>query len=297
LSGASVETGRSLRSGIEQAATSRAPRPVFIVGCPRSGTSPFSRWLHACGLTTVADERKNERYPAGYFEHLPMLMFHRALERLPRGAEHRITTEPYLTEETLQHPYVAQSFELAFEPVLQEAVDFIKYPQLALSIDFLLDRFRSAHVVGLWRNPRDTFRSLVTKEFPLEMLAGAPLKAVLLWSVYAHHLCAAKRKHPERVTLVEIDGFIADPAAGPALLERIGRPRASAVPVREAIDPALWRRRTPLRWRAAHALVAALSRGLAGRLGSQRAALADQARWLSELREKTDFGRPTDGAG
>ena len=269
---------------------SAPPRPVFVVGCPRSGTSPFARWLHACGLTTVSDERRNERYPSGYFEYLPMLMFHRGLERLPRGADHRITTEPYLTTETLQHPFVARSFELAFEPVLRNEVDFIKYPQLALSLDFLLDRFPSSHVVGLWRNPRDTFRSLLTKEFPLEMIAGSPLKAVLLWSVYAHHLSAAKRKHPERVTLLEIDGFIADPAAGPALLERIGRSRSSAVAVQHAIDPSLWGRRTSLRWRVGHAAMATLCRALEGRLGTQRAALADQRRWLGELRRETDFG-------
>jgi hypothetical protein len=274
-------------------------QPVFVVGCPRSGTSPFARWLHASGLRTVSDERKNERYPSGYFEYLPMLMFHRALERLPRGADHRITTEPYLTKETLEHPFVAHGFELAFEPVLRGEIDFIKYPQLALSLDFLLERFPDSHVVGLWRNPRDTFRSLLTKEFPLEMIAGAPLKAVLLWSLYAHHLCAAKRRHPERVSLVEIDGFIADPAAGPALLERIGRSAGSAVPIQDAIDPSLWQRRTKLRWRLAHGAMAMTSRALEARLGPQRSALADQRRWLRELLGLTDFGgrRGTPDAG
>jgi hypothetical protein len=268
---------------------STPPRPVFVVGCPRSGTSPFARWLHACGLRTVSDPRSNTRYPAGYFEHLPMLMFHRSLERLPRGAEHRITTEPYLTKETLEHPFVARSFELAFEPVLRDAVDFVKFPQLALSVDFLLERFPDGHVVGLWRNPLDTFRSLVSKEFPVEMVAAAPLKAMLLWGVYAHHLTAAKRRHPERVTLVEIDAFVAGPAAGPALLERIGRPASAAVPVRDAIDPALWGKAVRLRWRIAYATLAALGRALRGPLGPQRAPLADHRRWLRELREATDF--------
>jgi hypothetical protein len=262
---------------------------VFVVGCPRSGTSPFARWLHACGLTTVSDDRTSERYPSGYFEHLPMLMFHRSLERLPRGAEHRITTEPYLTQQTLAHPFVARSFELAFEPVLRDGVDFVKFPQLALSIDFLLDRFPDSHVVGLWRNPLETFRSLVTKEFPVEMVAAAPLKAMLLWGVYAHHLCAAKRSHPGRVTLVEIDRFVADPAAGPALLERIGRPASAAVPVWDAIDPTLWGKPTRLRWRVGYAVMEGACRLLRGRLGPQRAALADHRHWLQALRGATDF--------
>ena len=225
---------------------SAPPRPVFVVGCPRSGTSPFARWLHSCGLTTVSDERTSERYPNSYFEHLPMLMFHQTLERLPRGAEHRITREPYLTKETLQHPFVARSFEIGFAPLLRDELDFIKYPQLALSLEFLLDRFPNSHVVGVWRNPRDSFRSLVTKEFPLEMIAAAPLKAVLLWNVYAHHLVAAKRSHPERVTLVEIDRFVTDPAAGPAILVRIGRPASAVVSIWDAIDPGLWGRQPSL---------------------------------------------------
>lgn len=267
-----------------------APRPVLVVGCPRSGTSPFARWLHACGLTTVADERRKPKYPSGYFEFLPMLMFHRALERLPRGADHRITTEPYLTQETLENPFVAHAFELAFEPLLRDEVDFLKYPQLALSLDFLLERFPAAHAVGLWRSPVSSFRSLVTKEFPVEMRPASSVKAVLLWSVYAHHLVAAKRRWPERVTLVEIDGFFADEAAGPALLARIGRPREAAVPIGEAIDRSLWGRRPSVGWRLYHALMATLCRAAASRLGPQRAPLADQRLWVRELRRLTDVG-------
>ena len=74
------------------------------------------------------------------------------------------------------------------------------------------------------------------------------------------------------------------------MLERIGWPASSAVPVRDAIDPTLWGRRTSLRWRMAHAAMATLCRALEGRLGPQRAALADQRRWLRELRRETDFG-------
>jgi hypothetical protein len=269
---------------------SEPARPVLVVGCPRSGTSPFARWLHACGLETVSDARRDPRSPSGYFEYLPMLMFHRALERLPRGADHRITTEPYLTAARLEHPFVARTFELGFEPLLDDQVDFLKYPQLALSLDFLLARFPDAHVVGLWRSPVSTFRSLVSKEFPIEMRPASAVKAVLLWSVYAHHLVAAKRACPERVTLVEVDGFFADEASGPALLERLGRPGSHAAPIAGTIDQGLWGRPSSLPWRAGHASVAALCRLFARRLGPQREPLADQRRWLAELRDLTDVG-------
>lgn len=95
---------------------------AFVVGCPRSGTSPFARWLHACGLTTLADERRNERHPSSSFEQLLMPMSHRVLERPPRGGDYRIATEPHLTNETLEHPVVVHTFELAFQPVLRNEV-------------------------------------------------------------------------------------------------------------------------------------------------------------------------------
>jgi hypothetical protein len=219
-----------------------------------------------------------------------MLMFHRALERLPRGSDHRITTEPYITADALDHPFVARTFELGFEPLLRNEVDFLKYPQLALSLEFLLVRFPTAHVIGLWRRPGDTFRSLVMKEFPLEMVVASGLKAVLLWNVYAYHLVQAKRRHPERVTLIEIDGFFGDPQAGARLFERIGRAPEMAVPVREAIDPALWGQRPSPSWRTYHAAMTFLCRALERRLGPQRRPLADQRRWLRELRDATDIG-------
>lgn len=268
------------------------PRPVFVVGCPRSGTSPFARWLHACGLSTVSDDRRNARYPSGYFEPLPLLLFHRALERLPRGADHRITREPYLSNALLDHPFLAKMFELAFEPVLQDRVEFLKYPQLALSLEFLLDQFPNASVVALWRNPLDTFRSLLTKEFPIEMIPASGLKAVLLWSVYAHHLLEARRRWPDRVTIVNVDGFFQDPASGPALMERMGRDRGDAVPIGEAIDLELWRNPTRFRWRAYHGAMSGLCRALGHRLGEERAYFADQRDWLLRLQRHTDLGAP-----
>src|SRR6056297_1723634 len=99
-------------------------RTVFVVGCPRSGTSPFAKWLHRSGLRSVEDRRRHERYPAGYFEHMPILMFHKALERLPRGADHAIRTEPFLESSLLDDPFIHTLFEAAFRPVLEGEVDF-----------------------------------------------------------------------------------------------------------------------------------------------------------------------------
>lgn len=257
---------------------------VFVAGCPRSGTSPFARWLHACGLNTVDDARRDTRYPSGYFEHLPLLMFHKALEKLPRGADHRITLEPFLQTPVLDDPFIKALYQQAFQPALAGKVDFLKFPQLALSVDFLFEQFPGSHLIGLWRSPAAAFRSLVVNEFPNEMLPSSGIKAVLLWNLYAYHLVAARRDYPDQVSVIDIDAFIATPGLGPKLLERIGRRADQARPVREAIDPDFWKPRVNAAWRAYHAAMAWTCRLLGPRLGAERAPLADQRRWLRELR-------------
>ena len=261
---------------------------VFVVGCPRSGTSPFARWLQACGLEGVKDERRVPRYPAGYFEHLPILMFHKSLECLPRGADRRITTEPMLTAHVLDDSFLAESFRLAFQPVLDRQLDFVKFPQLALSIDFLFERFPDIHVIGLWRDPAVSFRSLMTRELPKEMFPASGLKAIMLWNVYAYQLVNAKRARPDDVTLLDIDAFITQPGAGPAVAERIGHDASLAVPVAEAVDPALWRSGVPLGWRVYHHAMAWLCELAGLRSSESRKEVASQSRWLRELRNVTD---------
>jgi hypothetical protein len=265
------------------------PPFVFVVGCPRSGTSPFARWLHACGLSSVSDERRHERYPAGYFEHMPALIYLTGLERLPRATARAIKSAPYLTSELLEDPFLKETFELAFRPVLEREVEFLKLPQLALSIDFLFERFGDVHVVALWREPAPSFRSLVTREFTLEMRLSAGFRSVLLWSVYARHMINAKRARPDRVTLVNVDHFFDSPEAGAKLLERIGRDPAAAVPFAEAVDPKIWNRPLGPGWRLYHAAMSWACRALASRMGPEREPYADQGRWQRELRDQTDL--------
>jgi len=264
---------------------------VFVVGCPRSGTSPFSRWLEKSGLATVRDDRRHERYPAGYQEHMPILMFHKALERLPRGAEHAITTEPFLESAQLEDPFIRTVFEAAFAPVLRGEVDFIKFPQLALSIDFLIEQFPDAKVIGIWRDPLPTFRSLITKEFPAEMRPASGLKAIFFWNLYAHHLTRAKEAYPDAVRLVEIDAFLADPEVGRGLLAWLGRDPGKAAAISDAIDVSLWHRSIGIGWRAYHALMSWVARASAGRVRSDRRVLADQRAWRDRLARLTRASR------
>ena len=104
-------------------------KTLVVVGCPRSGTSLFAKMLVASGLKTVPDRRVKERYPAGFFEHMPILMFNKAMERL-KGGQHRITTEPFIESRDLEDDFVGSIFELAYKPLLTSQVDFIKSPDI-----------------------------------------------------------------------------------------------------------------------------------------------------------------------
>jgi len=262
---------------------------IIVVGCPRSGTSPFARWLDGCGFETASDPRRTARYPKGYFEHLPILMFHKALERLPRGADHAISMEPFLRTEQLEDPFVRTCFDAAFEPLLSGALDFIKFPQLALSIDFLFEQLPNVHVIGLWRDPVPTFRSLITREFPAEMRPSSTVKSTLLWNLYAHHLVRAADTHGDRFTLISIDRFLAEPSMGPAILGRAGRNPDLAIPCEEVVDLALWHRPVPLHWKVYHAFATRLSHLVARRFDDERRVLATQKDWVSRLERASTF--------
>ncbi len=178
--------------------------------------------LVASGLRTVVDERSAEKYPDGYFEHVPLLMFHKAMERYPRRsgnrADHAIVSEEFLKVEYLRDPIVRTMFETAFKPLLDGRVDFIKYPQLALSPEFLLETFPEVHVIALWRNPEANIRSLARKEFPWDMFPFRTVRSIMMWGMYAYHICRAKEFAPDRVTVLAIDALMnANAGVGPWL--------------------------------------------------------------------------------
>ena len=223
-------------------------KKIIVGGCPRSGTSLFADFLVHNGLRTVSDPRSSDQYPRGYHEYFPLLMFHNAMERYPRGAMHRITDEEFLTPFLLEDEFTRQVYHQAFSPFRDDNIDFIKYPQLALSMEFIFDKYSQIHLIGLWRNPAAVFRSLVKKEFPIEMWPASGVKAILLQSVYAHHLLKAQQKYPDRVTIYEIDHLInKEIDLGPEL-KRLGYDVEGTCPLTRNIDADIWTKRVPLLW-------------------------------------------------
>ncbi|RPI47063.1 MAG: hypothetical protein EHM56_14995 [Chloroflexi bacterium] len=267
---------------------SNADSPLLVVvGCPRSGTSLFARLLAHSGLLTVDHHRANPHYPAGYYEHLPLLMFHKALERLPRGADHRITVQPFLQSSYLDDAFIRQMFCAAWEPVSSRSIDFLKFPQLALSTDFVLEQFDNVHVLALWRNPASTFRSLVTKELPREMVPASGLKAIMLWSMYAFQLVRGAQAHPQDVTVLSIDDLVEHDTSISPLLRRLGYEPGDENRLSGCISQGVWTRRVSSPWRLyfqAMRLAALASRRL---LPADKASLADLAGWQRRIRAIT----------
>lgn len=281
----------SMNTGISGQPMAMSP-PIIVVGCPRSGTSLFAKLLVAAGLRTVVDERSGEKYPSGYFEHMPLLFFHKAMERYPRSdrqgrADHAVALEEFLKVEYLRDPIVRAMFETAFEPLLDKRVDFIKYPQLALSPEFLLETIPQVHLIALWRNPEANIRSLAHKEFQWDMIPFRGVRSVMLWGMYAHHVCRAKELAPDRVTVLAIDALIkANAGVGP-LLRSLGYDAADTR-VGEVTEPGLWHNSESLANKFYLRSLGHAIRVVSARRSGPEAGFADLRGWQERLEKATD---------
>lgn len=252
-------------------------------------------YVERIGLDTVRDCRRSPEYPLGYREHVPVLMFHKAMERFPRSrrqyrAESAIAREPFLRSEYLEHAWVRDAFRSAFAPVLKAEVDFLKFPQLALSIPFLLSEFPDCAVLAVWRNAPCTFRSLAGKEFPPERLPASLLRSFLMWRMYADHILRAADRAPGRVAVVSIDESVS--SGGGHLreaLRTIGVQTGRIESFDEVLDRTKWNRRAPVGWRALHATTAIALRMLSrtGKLTEYQSHLASRKDWGTRLRGRS----------
>jgi len=201
------------------------------------------------GLKTIDSSQKNSKYPSGYYEYLPIQMFCKAMERLPRGADYRITTEPFLKSDYLTDEFVAMMFSSAWGPILNREIDFLKFPQLALAVEFLFEQFPDIHVIALWRDPMQTFRSLVTKEFGRMMVPASGLLAILLWNMYAYHLVKAKEKWLDNITVLNVNDLVGNNRDVMPLLHQLGYEPAQECTLSQCMQPGVWTRRVSLPWR------------------------------------------------
>lgn len=270
----------------------QATPPLVVAGCPRGGTSLFAKLLVAAGLTTVQDARATEKYPSGFFEHVPLLMFHKAMERFPReGSLHRsdyvATTDPFLHARYLGDPFVRTMAREAFAPLVDGSVDFLKYPQLALSTDFLFETLgEDLRVVLVWRDPVPSVLSLSSKEFGRDLWPFRGLRSVWLWCTYAYHVVRAKERYGRRVAVVHIDRVVEGASATDRLLAPLGV-RVAATSADRVMTPGVWTRGTSRSDRARVAALDGLAARLAPRLGADPA-LTGLERWAARLADVSE---------
>jgi len=253
------------------------------VSCPRSGSSLFAKMLAGSGLRTIDDrDLRDVKYPDGYFESINVAMFHKSFEELPRGSHQRITAEPYLRSEYLKSDFVRETFQRAFCQMMEQTIDFLKYPQLALSLDFLFEQFPRAHVIALWREPFATFHSLLKKEFAPDSFATSGLRAIQLWSVYAYHIVVAKQSRPESVTVFNIDELVTKDADLAPFLAALGYGSESPVKVTQSLSKQ-WSATPSAIWKLYYAGMRVGCSIFASRLSEHKRRFADVAGWRSRL--------------
>jgi len=263
-------------------------KSIFVVGCPRSGTSLFAKLLTMAGLKTIDSSKKNPEYPSGYYEYLPIQMFNKAIERLPRGANYRITIEPFLKSDYLADEFIATMFSSAWEPVLNRKIDFVKFPQLALSVDFLFEQFSDIHIIALWRDPVRTFRSLVIKEFGRTMIPASGPLAILLWNMYAYQLVKAKEKWPDSVTVFNIDDLVENDKNVTPLLRQLGYEPVQECTLFQCLQPGVWTQRVALPWHLYFQIMRLSLLAIKRWLPVEKKILADPTLWRNRLCAVTD---------
>lgn len=219
---------------------------ILVVGCPRGGTSLVAAELARLGLRTVVDERGHPDYPAGFMEHLPILLFTKACERL-RGHRDRLTTEALIEERFLSIDGMKKLFDSAFRVFGEEGVDFVKIPDLALALPFMHRRFENLRYLGVWRRPETTIRSIYRREYGRLPGIKGLFYAVGIWNMYAMRLIEFKRSHPELIELVNVDDLVSQELTLEHVIGKWVGPLDP--PPASELDAKKWRSSSSLFWR------------------------------------------------
>jgi hypothetical protein len=194
---------------------------LLVVGCPRGGTSLIAQYLGEIGLRTVEDGRTNPDYPAGFTEHLPILLFNKACERL-RGARDRLTDDQLIQPEFLSISCMKKMFDDAFSVFSDPDIDFVKSPSLALAMDFMAEQFPHLRFLAIWRRPATSIESFYQREFGRFPGIRGLFYAIGVWNMYARRVIDFKARYPNLVDVVEADALVEGQSSLLPLLDQYG---------------------------------------------------------------------------
>lgn len=213
-------------------------KQILVVGFPRGGTSMLAAYLKLIGLNTVEDDREKAAYPAGFNEHMPILLFNKACERL-RGQRNRLTDQALIESGFLDIPGMNEFFEAAYAPLIRQEVDFLKIPDLALALEFIAEKLPHVHILAVWRKPRVAMESFFRREFGKHPGFHEAFYSIGTWNLFAERVCQFKRSHSDRIDILSIDGIIEDSSALLQVLDNCGHQPEHALTVADTLTKPL----------------------------------------------------------
>lgn len=189
--------------------------PVIVLGMHRSGTSYLASVVGAVGVH-IGDQllAAAPDNPRGYFEDRDFVAFQsKVLSRAlpPQGSPSPLGNILVrdIDSLALTEGERAEAMRLV-APRRDSAIWGWKDPRTCLLLDFWLELFPAATLVGVYRHPLDVYCSLVKRQ-QLQVLADESL-LIDTWTAYNSAILRAWRKHRGRKVLVGAGDLFGRPA-------------------------------------------------------------------------------------
>lgn len=184
-------------------------RPLLVGGMHRSGTSLTASLFAGAGLDLGPEMLgASPSNPAGHFEDLGFLAFHRrALEALG------LCTDGYTDSArgTVPAHLEPEARDLLAARTRPGVAWGWKEPRTTLFLDFWQDRIPDARHVFVFRRPWEVADSLFRRGD--DIFALNPAFALDVWTHYNRRIIDFVARHAERCLVFEVSQVIADPAA------------------------------------------------------------------------------------
>lgn len=188
---------------------------ICLTGMGRSGTSLMASYLRACGVSMgenlLGPLRGN---PLGHFEDLDFLNFHKKLLKDNGSSlysQRRDLRDLSVSEETSR-----SAVSLIQARNLQHRVWGWKDPRTTLFLRFWAEIEPSIRFIFMYRDPMNVVASLARARD--RAIYINPFLAGKAWLHYNHEILGFFEKRSAASTLINIDGFNADPERGRRLL-------------------------------------------------------------------------------
>ena len=191
-------------------------RPIFIGGCPRSGTTLLGALIGAHSRCVCVPEMQFKVYPMHRAFASPEGLTSREVARLIEyhpyfqnwGISAGDDTRPDGTRLTYRQAVDDLVRRYATAVALPNADVWADHsPQNIVQTRTLLERFPDATILHIVRDGRGVAASL----FPLRWSVNTVFAAATVWAEHIAHGLAAELAHPERVHRVQYEELVRDP--------------------------------------------------------------------------------------